>query len=130
MHSRPLLKNRIAIDASRLSFQVNELVRLLSKLPKRRADKFIRKLLRLMASGSFLQLGDNVGSTAGSTADVVFRPRILGLDELVAAAFRASDLYRSLDVPGHKGSPNVEKGGIGASDSTLRGNHGTQVDHA
>lgn len=27
-------------------------------------------------------------------------------------------------VPVHKGSPNVEKGGVGTPDSTLRGNHG------
>lgn len=114
----------VAIDTSLLNFQIDEFARLLPKLSKRRADKFVRKLLRLLASGGSLQLGDNVGCATGSATDVVFRPRILGLDELVAAAFRASDLYRSLDVSGHKGSPNVEKGCVRTPDSTLRGNHG------
>lgn len=114
----------VAIYTSRLNFQIDEFARLLPKLPKRRANKFVRKLLRLLACGSFLQLGNNVGGAAGSTADIVFRPRILGLDELIAAAFRASDLYGFLDISGHRGSPNVEKGCVRTPDSTLRGNHG------
>lgn len=111
----------VVIDQSCMQVQLVEFVRLLSRLPKRRANKFFRKFLCLTQSTGFLQLGKNVAGTAGSASDIVFRPRIVGLDELVASAFRASDLYRALDVPGHKNPPVVDDVVVGTADSTTRG---------
>lgn len=110
----------IRIDASALEAGMARLSELLPHIPERLAEQFIGDLLRLNASGSLLEIADDVVLTAGGAFCRVFRLRLVGLDELVAAAFRAANPDGSLNGR-HKESPGVEAVGVGASDSTFGG---------
>lgn len=111
----------IVVDTRPLVRQIQDLAWLLQYVPKRRARVFYRKLLTLFARGDFAQfLGDERLAARGA-GDCVLRLRVRGLDELIAAAFRAAKL-RSNSNLGHKRSPGVDEDGVGASDSTCGGN--------
>ena len=72
-----------------LQAQLRVLAPLLEQLPKRRARRFHRKFLRLLVAGVDCQrrcLGTVAATRAG---DLAFQVRVVGVDELIAAALRA-----------------------------------------
>lgn len=80
----------LSIDTSLVQRQVRQLGALLEHLPKRRARKFARKAYRLFFAGSLCQVRNGKHRLAPAAGDVAVQIRIVGLDELIAAAMRAN----------------------------------------
>ena len=81
----------LSIDTSLVQRQVRQLGALLEHLPKRRARKFARcTTYRLFFAGSLCQVRNGKHRLAPAAGDVAVQIRIVGLDELIAAAMRAN----------------------------------------
>ncbi|AVC42603.1 hypothetical protein AL520_30105 [Achromobacter xylosoxidans] len=82
-------------------------------------DRFSGDIDRVLAD---VVLGDGVPTTlADGSIEVLYRPRLAAHFEYLISALRTTERN---DVFGHESSPNVEEVSVGATDSTLRGNHG------
>jgi len=79
----------ISLRTNLICQQLGQLKLLLEQLPKRRARRFGRKAYRLLASGTASHFRNSQGRVARHAGDLAFEIRILGMDELIAAAMRA-----------------------------------------
>lgn len=86
MH-RPLT---IDVDARLLRWQLGCLQQLLPQLAPKRARKFLRKALRLVFAGGACQFVQPRFAPALGAGGLRCRVRVEGLDELIAAAMRAT----------------------------------------
>lgn len=94
----------VSLDARLLRRQLDDLAELACLLPKRRAQRFYRKALCLVERLRLSEGSRCTGLPAGDAGDLRLEVRILGMDELIAAAFRAAKRhFPKMDV-GHGGS--------------------------
>lgn len=80
----------ISMDSSLLRIQLQQLSDLLEHLPKRRVRRFSRKVYRLFFGADICQIQNKRDGVAAAANGLAFHVRVVGLDELIAAAMRAS----------------------------------------
>lgn len=80
------------VDTALVQRQIGQLTKLLEHLPKRRAKRFSRKAMCLLHCARLGQVVHRKGGVATRTSCLAFQLRILGMDELIAAAMRARSL--------------------------------------
>lgn len=86
----------VSLDAGRLQSQLGALRSLLEYVPKRRVHKILRKLYCLVFGLSLCQIPGDKNRLTSIANHFAFEVRIVGLDELIASAFRAAK--RNLNV--------------------------------
>ncbi len=79
----------LRMDSALLQHQLRVLAPLLQTLPKRRAHRFVRKALRLVALGVQCHGSRRGAVSAARAGDFAVQVRVVGMDELIAAALRA-----------------------------------------
>jgi len=84
------------IDAGRLEIQLNSIASLLKYIPKRRVRKILRKVYRLLDGLILCQIPSNKYGSTPIANNFAFEICIVGLDELIAATFRAAK--RNLNI--------------------------------
>lgn len=97
----------IALNTRPLLKQIEDVAWLLQYVPKSRARTLYRKLLILLDRRDFYQVCHDERFLAGRTDDCVVRLRLLGLDELLAATFRAAKFRDKVDFS-HASSPGSD----------------------
>lgn len=93
----------MSVDCKLLVLQVQQLGGLARLLPKRRAQRFERKALRVLHALRCSEVPSNRLQPARGTGDLRIQVRALGMDELIAAALRAVDGKRAGRFLGHGG---------------------------
>lgn len=95
---------QVVLGTNLLRRQVADLARLTALLPKRRAHRFYRKALRLLDGLRIEEVSGRAALSACGATDLRVQVRVLGMDELISAALRATTCGSGeFDVP-HGGS--------------------------
>ncbi len=82
----------LSFDVALLEHQLRQLKLFLEQMPKRRGRRFARKAYRLVALCDLRQVGRQKFGHAALAGDLALQVRVDGMDELIAAAMRASKL--------------------------------------
>lgn len=79
----------LSVDSKLMQLQFEQLTVLLREVPKRRARRFARKAYRLLVAGDICKARRQKHTLAPVAGDFAVQIRIVGMDELIAAAMRA-----------------------------------------
>lgn len=83
------LTMQVKLDVKLMMLQVQQLADLLEHLPKRRSRQFARKAFCLLHGVELRKVRGGKSCAADIAGDLTFQARVVGLDELIAAAMRA-----------------------------------------